>query len=139
MGKAESRIPESCLHLDPTRPAGLLAFRQTLRRFLTLLLFVVAGPVLAQATGKLNDTGMTRCGNNTSNSVTCSYADTDATGTWPRQDGQMGRTAKDNTTGQTLTKATGASSSKGFEFQKLAYIGGAGVAATIAQGITAGL
>jgi hypothetical protein len=139
MGKAESRIPENRQHLDPITSAGFLAFRQTLRRSLTLLLLTVVGPVLAQATGKLNDTGMTRCGNNTSNSVTCSYADTDTTGTWPRQDGQMGRTAKDNTTGQTLTKATGASSSKGFEFQKLAYIGGAGVVATTAQGITAGL
>lgn len=137
MGKTESRIPEK------STPSALLPCNGglpawSLRLVLLPLVFLgCAGAAQAQATGKLNDTGLVLCASNTSNSVTCSYADTDATGTWPRQDGQMGRAAKENTTGQTLTK-TGASTSKGFDFQKLDAVSGTVVAAATAQGTTAG-
>lgn len=103
---------------------------------LSLILSGNPGLVLAQATGKLNDTGIVLCANSDSNSITCSYNDTDTTG-FPRQDGQLGRSPKDQPVG-TLTK-TGASASAGFDYQKLAYIGGGVVLAGTALGVTAGL
>lgn len=93
----------------------------------------------AQATGKLNDTGIVTCANDISNSIACGYADGDTNG-FPRQDGQMGRSPKDNlVTPGTLSKPTNASSaSPGFSFQKIAYTAVETVLATSAtQGTTA--
>ena len=102
---------------------------------LAMIFSVQSAPVLAQATGKLNDTGQVTCANESSNSVTCGFADGD-TGGFPRQDGEYGRSAKEFA-GQSLGK-TGASdaSSEGFDYQKLSYLGGTVLAAGIAQGTT---
>lgn len=97
--------------------------------------FLVLSDVHAQSTGKLNDTGVVLCANGTSNSVACSYADNDAEG-FPRQDGQMGRSAKESASGAAALGKTGASAAAGFDYQKLAYTGGAVLAAGTAQGTT---
>lgn len=105
---------------------------------LFILLASQPGQALAQATGRLNDTGIVICADEISNSLPCGYSDGDTAG-FPRQDAQMGRAAKENA-GVSLGK-TGASdpASKGYDFQKLAYIGGAVVAAGTALGTTTGL
>ncbi len=51
----------------------------------------------------------------------------------------MGRSAKDSTSGQTLTRSTnGGATSKGFDFQKLDAINGTVLLANAAQGVLAG-
>lgn len=104
------------------------------------LFLTLAASFCAAQTNKLNDTGIVLCANAVSNALTCGFADGDANG-FPRQDGQMGRSAKDLAGTLTKTAGTypGASASEGFDFQKLAYIGGAIVAAATLQGTTAGL
>lgn len=66
-----------------------------------------------QATGRLNDTGITTCADAASNAVTCGDSSGDSFG-YPWQDGQLGRSPKD---GAGLTK-TGSSNatSKGFDY-----------------------
>ncbi len=107
-------------------------------RLTAILLMLLASPatIYAQATGKLNDTGITTCANATSNSVPCGFADGDTYG-HPRQEAEYGRAAKDAAPGNLLTK-TGASdaNSKGYDYKKLAYVGGAELAAGTAQGTT---
>lgn len=68
---------------------------------------------MGQATGRLNDTGLTTCADAASNAVTCGDSSGDSFG-FPWQDGQLGRSPKD---GAGLTK-TGASNatSKGFDY-----------------------
>lgn len=92
-----------------------------------------AAAVWAQATGKLNDTGLITCASEASNDVTCGYADGDTYG-HPRQDAQIGRSFKESA-GQSLAK-TGASdtNSKGFDFTKIRYDNGV----TLAAGATLG-
>lgn len=95
--------------------------RTTLATFCSLLILIGnAGTASAQATGKLNDTGITTCANATSNSVPCGFADGDTYG-YPRQEAEYGRAAKESA-GQSLGK-TGASdgASKGFDFTKVRY------------------
>lgn len=119
------------------RSATASIFRQGHRLVLpaALLLSFAAPMCFAQSTGKINDTGLTTCADATSNSLLCGDASGDAFG-YPWQDGQLGRSPKD---GAGLTK-TGASdvSSKGFDYQKLAYTGGAVVLAATALGTAAG-
>lgn len=98
-------------------------------------LLLSATACLAQATGKLNDTGLTLCANESSNSVPCGYADGDTYG-YPRQDAEYGRSAKD-AAGQSLGKTGGSdASSEGFDFTKIAYVGGADLPSTALQGTT---
>lgn len=98
-------------------------------------LLVPASSCLAQVTGKLNDTGITLCANETSNSVPCAYADSDPYG-YPRQDAEYGRSAMD-AAGQSLGKTGGSdTSSEGFDFTKIAYAGGTDLAPTALQGTT---
>ena len=83
-------------------------------RVLSFLICLCGTFAVHAQTGRLNDTGRVTCANNDSNSIACAYADGDTAG-FPRQDGQMGRSAKDYTSGHTLTK-TGSSVSEGFDF-----------------------
>ena len=101
---------------------------------LVFLASIYSARVVGQ-TGKLNDTGIVVCADNNSNNIACGYSDGDTNG-FPRQDGQMGRSAKDNA--GLLTKTGAASSSMGFAFQKLDYVSGAVVGAGTAQGIAGG-
>jgi hypothetical protein len=89
---------------------------------------LASGAVMAQATGKLNDTGITTCADAAGNNLTCGYGDGDGYG-YPRQDGEYGRSAKDRD-GQSLGK-TGASdaNSKGYDYTKLRYDTGAALTA----------
>ncbi len=92
MKNAASRIPECGLLFAPTKPGGYSTLANVVCLPLTLLFLVYASPALAQ-TSDLNDTGIILCANGESNSIPCSYADSDPIG-FPRQDGQMGRSAQ---------------------------------------------
>lgn len=137
-GKIPDRIPEFGNEVSVARPQSeRVALCRVALPALVLLLLLLgnAGTADAQATRKLNDTGIVTCANATSNSVPCGFADNDSYG-YPRQEAEYGRAAKENA-GQSLSK-TGASdaNSKGFDYQKLAYVGGAVLTAGTAQGTT---
>lgn len=90
-----------------------------LRLIAGVCLMFVASSCFAQATGKLNDTGVLLCGDLVRNDIQCSYSDTD-TGGYPRQDGQMGRSPNEAVlgVGTPLPKLpkTGVSTAPGFDF-----------------------
>lgn len=86
-------------------------------------LLVPASSCLAQITGKLNDTGLTLCANETSNSVLCGYADGDPYG-YPRQDPEIGRSPRDVAGSLSKTGASDAAA-EGFDFSKVQYDNGA--------------
>lgn len=107
-----------------------------MRRVLGIASFIVCGclaPLMAsaQATGKLNDTGIVTCANATSNSIACTYADDDPAG-YPRQDGGVGRSAKESAVQLTITGSD--ANSKGFDFTKLRYDTGAVLASSATLG-----
>lgn len=85
------------------------------RRIAGAMLVFAATSCFAQATGKLNDTGVLLCGDLVRNDIQCSYSDTDPEG-YPRQDGQMGRAPKEAVSGTAALGKTGASSAPGFDF-----------------------
>lgn len=109
-----------------------------MRRVLGIVSFIVCGclaPLMAsaQATGKLNDSGIVTCANASSNNIPCGYADNDPYG-YPRQEAEFGRSAKEGA-GQTLNKTGGSdANSKGFDFTKIRYDNGATLAAGAAFG-----
>jgi hypothetical protein len=93
MKKMLSRKPENTTLPNPSVNTSLRIEGQFGRALLPLLFLIFSGLVQAQATGDLNDTGIILCANSESNSIPCSYADSDTLG-FPRQDGQMGRSAQ---------------------------------------------
>lgn len=87
----------------------------------TLILSGNSGPVRAQTPGKLNDTGVITCANESSNNLPCGYADGDPNG-HTRQEAEYGRAAKEATSSLTKT-GTSDANSKGFDFSKVLYNG----------------
>ena len=72
-------------------------------------------------THRLNDSGLTLCGDASSNSVACTQSGTAGTGTThPRQDAEFGRSAADDVGGVLAAKAGGSSTlAKGFDFSRM--------------------
>jgi hypothetical protein len=93
----------------------LTRLRQTA---LLLVMTVTTGAALAAPTGLLNDTGITFCGDDTTNTANCATVAADG-GTHPRQDARYGRDAQ-AAAGQ-LTKVGGGEA--GFDFTKIANNG----------------
>lgn len=85
-------------------------------------------------TNPINDTGLTACANATSNNVACAYADPSLSTSFPRQEAEFGRAAKENAGALTIAGSNAAT--KGFDFTKLAYVGGTALATGTAQGTT---
>lgn len=80
--------------------------------------FLIVSATSSAQVGRLNDTGVTLCANETSNSVPCGYADADIYG-YPRQDSEYGRAPRD--AASQLSGKTGSSdaSVKGYDFSKM--------------------
>lgn len=88
-------------------------------RLLTVISPLLLCPNLAHAgPSALNDTGITFCGDATSNTANCATVAADG-GTFPRQDARYGRDAQ--AAAGTLTKIGGGG--KGFDFTKIANNG----------------
>jgi hypothetical protein len=89
-----------------------------------MLVFCYPATIYAQATGKLNDTGIVTCANASSNNVPCGFSDGDTSG-FPRQEAEYGRAAKELAAGTASLSKIGASdaNSEGFDFSKMLYNG----------------
>lgn len=76
--------------------------------------------------GRINDSGVAVCANASSNSVPCGHADGDLYG-FPRQDGEMGRSAAEAAAVLSAKTGTSDASVKGFDFSKVLNDAGATV------------
>ncbi len=117
-------------------PASSLVVRPRYGRFAfagwASALLLCALPVFAAGpTGLLNDTGITFCGDATTNTANCATVGADG-GTFPRQDALNGRDAQ--AAARTLTKVGGGGA--GFDFSKIDNNGSVTTSTTLGTGAT---
>ncbi|MBK6593784.1 MAG: DUF1566 domain-containing protein [Burkholderiales bacterium] len=114
LGKQYTKSIRRALSCFPPRSASYIAVAAPV----TALVLIVLPAHAAGPTGLLNDTGITFCGDVTTNIATCATVAADG-GTFPGQDARYGRDAQ-AAAGQ-LTKVGGGDA--GFDFTKMANNG----------------